>query len=70
MAPEVVTIEGNAALASFWPSIASASAQLSRRRRSAGRVLSTNPAVLGLASPGFVGNRGPDRSPAPRKGLW
>ena len=65
-----LTIDGNPSLPSFWPSIASASEQLSRRRRSGGRVRSANPAVLGLASPAFVGHRRPDRSQAPKGSLW
>ena len=57
---EVLTIHGKRSYASFWPSIAAASAQLSQRRYArSGRVQSGNPAVPGLASPGFIGRRGP-----------
>jgi len=63
MAAEVVTIEGNAALASFWPSIASASAQIRRRRHSQrGQVQSGNPAVAVLGPPVLLGHRRLDRS--------
>jgi len=65
-----LTNDGNPSLPSFWPSIASASAQLSRRRRAAGRVRFASPAVLGPASPGFVSHRRPNRSQAPKGALW
>ena len=58
MATQVFTIHGKPSYASFWPSIATASAQLSQRRFArAGRVpvSSGNPAVHGPASPGSVG---------------
>ena len=55
MAPQVLPIEGKTSYVSFWPSIASVSAQL--RDPHPGRVRSGNPAVPGLASPGFSGRR-------------
>jgi len=68
MAPQVVTIEGNPALASFWPSIAAASAQIRWRRRSPpGRVQSGNPAVPVLTPPVLLGHRRLDRS---ARGPW
>ena len=68
MATQVLTIHGKRSYASFWPSIAAASAQLSQRRFvRAGRVPSGNPAVPGPASPGFVGVRTSDR-PSLQKG--
>ena len=68
MATEVLTIHGKRSYASFWPSIAAASAQL-RPRRCARPVQmpSGNPAVPGVASPGFVGRRGLVR-PSTQKG--
>ena len=68
MATQVLTIHGKPSYASFWPSIAAASAQLSQRRFArSGRVPSGNPAVSGLPSPGFVGRRGSDQ-PSTQKG--
>lgn len=56
MPTHVLTSNGKPSYASFWPSIAEASAQLSQRRfPRAGRVPSGNPAVSGPASPSFVG---------------
>lgn len=68
MATQGHTIDGKPSYASFWPSIAAASAQLSQRRfPRSGRVQSGNPAVPGLASPGVVGSGTSDRR-SPRKG--
>lgn len=63
MTPQVLTVGGKPSYASFWPSIAAASAQLAQRRvPRAGRVPSRNPAVPERLSPGFVAGRAPERT--------
>ena len=70
MAPQVLTTEGKTSYASFWPSIASASTQLSRRRHPhPGRMRSGNPAVPGLAPPGYIGGSTLGRSATPKGGF-
>lgn len=64
MAPQTLTLGLNPKLPGFWPSIASASAQLAGRRRSqlrrSGRT--GNPAVLGRPSPDVLHHGSIDRS--------
>ena len=52
MTPQQIVFVGNPRLAAYWPSIASASANLRRTRHpQVGRASAGNPAVPGLSSP-------------------
>ena len=69
MATQVITIHGKLSYASFWPSIAAASAQLRPWRCARpGQMPAVDP-TTGLALPTFVGRRGSDQLSTPKGGL-